>query len=226
MVMHYSVVIPVYNGADTIAAAIASVLEQNPPPKVVIVVDDGSTDNTAVVVSSLAGPITLLRQDNAGPGAATMRGLAIVETPLIATLDADDLWLPGKIARQINHLLVHQEVAAVFCPLARFRDDPARADFAGASGGWSRSTMLIRREAAVAVGPIIDPPGRAGEMVDWFARAKEKGFSLVMLPETLALRRIRPGSLTWGNDKLGESYLQVARAALLRRRAAQRVEPS
>lgn len=226
MVTEYSVVIPVYNGADTIADAIASVLSQNPPPKTVIVVDDGSTDNTAAVVAGLIGPITLLRQDNTGPGAATTRGLAAVETPLIATLDADDLWLANKIAIQIDHLQNHPEIAAVFCPLANFHDDPARADFAGASGGWSRSTMLIRREAAAAVGPIIDPRGRAGEMIDWFARAKEQGFSLVMLPETLALRRIRPGSLTWGNDKLGESYLQVARAALLRRRAAQKVEPS
>lgn len=226
MVMHYSVVIPVYNGTDTIADAIASVLAQDPPPKTVIVVDDGSTDDTAAVVAALAGPITLLRQNNAGPGAATTRGFAIVETPLIATLDADDLWLPGKIAIQIDHLRKYPEVAAVFCPLANFRGDPAGADFAGASGGWSRSTMLIRREVVADVGPIVDPLGRAGEMIDWFARAKEKGFSLVMLPETLALRRIRPGSLTWGNDKLGESYLQVARAALLRRRAAQKVEIS
>lgn len=224
--MDYSVVIPVFNGADTIGDAIASVLSQNQPPKAVIVVDDGSTDDTAAVVNALKGPITLLRQDNTGPGSATTHGLSIVETPLIATLDADDLWLPGKIAKQIDYLRQYPNVAAIFCQLTKFRDDPEQADFATASDGWSRSTMLIRRRAAEAIGPIIDPPGRAGEMVDWFARAKEQGLSLMMLPEPLALRRIRPGSLTWGNDKLGESYLQVARAALLRRRAAQGVKLS
>lgn len=222
MVMDYSVVIPVFNGADTIGAAIESVLAQELPPKVVVVVDDGSTDDTAVVVEALAGPILLLRQENAGPGAATTRGLSIVETPLVATLDADDLWLPGKIAVQMDYLREHPEVAAVFCPLANFREDPSSANLAQASGGWSRSTMLIRREVAAAVGPIVDPPGRAGEMIDWFARAKEQGHVLVLLPEPMALRRIRPGSLTWGNNALGVGYLQVARAALLRRRAAQR----
>lgn len=224
MVMDYSVVIPVYNGADTITAAIASVQQQNPPPKHVIVVDDGSTDDTAAVIAKISGPITLLQQENAGPGTATTRGFSHVETELIATLDADDLWLPNKIASQIAYLQIHPEIAAVFCPLANFQCDPATADFAGASGGWSRSTMLIRREAAMSVGPIWDPVGRAGEMIDWFARANEQGLTLVMLPETLALRRIRPGSLTWGNKKLGESYLQVAKAALLRRRAARKDE--
>src|SRR5690606_31761302 len=109
MVMDYSVVIPVFNGADTIGAAIASVLAQDPPPKTVIVVDDGSTDDTAAVVAALAGPITLLRQENTGPGGATTHGLSIVDTPLIATLDADDLWLPGKIAVQMDHLRENPE---------------------------------------------------------------------------------------------------------------------
>ncbi|MGU3576671.1 glycosyltransferase family 2 protein [Brucellaceae bacterium C25G] len=221
--MDYSVVIPVYNGADTIEAAIASVLMQSPPPHKVIVIDDGSTDNTALVVAALDGPITLIRQQNSGPGAATTLGFTLVETALIATLDADDLWLPEKMSVQIKYLQNHPEVSAVFCPLANFHNDPASADFAGASGGWSRTTMLIRTKDALSVGAIIDPQGRAGEMIDWFARAKENGLSLVLLPEVLALRRIRPGSLTWGNNKLGQSYLQVARAALLRRRAASKV---
>lgn len=218
MVMRYSVVIPVWNGAETIAETLASVLAQDPPPAQVVVVDDGSQDATPQVLAGLSGPIRVIRQDNQGPGAATTRGLAEVDTPLVATLDADDLWLPGKIARQSAILAADPAIAAVFCPLANFRDDPATADFKGARGGWSRSTMLIRRDAVLRIGPIIDPPGRAGEMVDWFARAAEQGLVLHMMPEVLALRRIRPGSLTYGNAGLAASYLQVARAALLRRR--------
>lgn len=224
MVTDYAVVIPVFNGAETIGATIASVMAQIPPPKEVIVVDDGSTDASAEIIAALAGPITLIRQDNLGPGAATTRGFSATSTPLIATIDADDLWLPGKIAHQLAYLAQHPDVDAVFCPLANFRDDPALADMAGASGGWSRSTMLMRRHVVAAVGPIVDPPGRIGEMVDWFARAREQGLNLVLAPEVLALRRIRPGSLTWGKSDLGQSYLQVARAAMLRRRAMQ--EPS
>lgn len=219
MVTPYSVVIPVWNGAATIAETLASVLAQQPAPQRVVIVDDGSTDTTPAILAGLPGPLQLIRQDNQGPGSATTRGLREVTTPLIATIDADDLWLPGKIAAQMALLAAAPALAAVFCPLANFRDDPAQADFAGARGGWSRSTMLIRRTAAEAIGPIIDPPGRAGEMVDWFARASEQGLQLHMMPEVMALRRIRPGSLTYSNAGLAEGYLQVARAALLRRRA-------
>lgn len=218
MVKSYSVVIPVYNGADTIGAAIASILGQSLLPSAIIVVDDGSTDETARVVRSLAGPITLLQQDNAGPGPATTLGIQHVQTPLLATLDADDLWLAHKIERQMAVLESTPDCAAVFGKLASFREDPARADFAGARDGWSRSTMLVRRDAAVETGAIADLPGRAGEMIDWWARMRERGHILTMLPEVLALRRIRPGSLTHGNSDLGGAYLQVARAALQRRR--------
>lgn len=218
MVAPYSVVIPVWNGEATIAEAVDSVLSQEPPPERIVIVDDGSTDGTADLLSRLGAPLLVIHQGNLGPGAATTRGLCEVKTPLVATLDADDLWLPGKIAAQMDVLEQNPQIAAVFCPLANFRDDPENADFIGARGGWSRSTMLIRSAAAQAIGPIVDPPGRAGEMIDWFARAAEQGLNLHMMPEVLALRRIRPGSLTYGNSGLAESYLQVARAALLRRR--------
>lgn len=219
--MSYSVVIPVYDGAATIAAAIASVQAQTVPPVSIIVVDDGSGDATLDIVSGLPGPIQLLRQSNQGPGAATTAGFALCQTPFVATLDADDLWLPNKISLQLAEMQSQADLAAVFCRLANFYDDPAAADFAGARGGWSRSTMLIRREVIAAIGPIIDPPGRAGEMIDWFARGLELGHRMEVMEQPLALRRIHPGSLTYRHKDLGRSYLQVARAALLRRRAAQ-----
>lgn len=221
MVNDYSVVIPAFNAAQTIGPAIESILAQSPPPKVIIVVDDGSTDATAEVVAKLQGPIVLIRQANAGPGPATTRGLSEVSTDLIATLDADDLWRPGKMALQLEYLQAHPQVDAVFCHMINFREQPEAPDADSATEGWSRSTMLIRRTAAAQIGAIIDPPGRVGEMVDWFARAREQGLALVMQPQIMTLRRIRPGSLTWGKQDLGKSYLHVARAALLRRRAAQ-----
>src|SRR5690606_18456533 len=118
MVEAYSVVIPVYNGADTIADAVASILAQSVPPASIIVVDDGSTDDTASIVSSLSGPIAFLRQDNAGPGPATTLGMQQVKTPLLATLDADDLWVQGKIERQLAALREAPDCAAVFGQLA------------------------------------------------------------------------------------------------------------
>jgi glycosyltransferase involved in cell wall biosynthesis len=99
--MWVSVIIPTYNRADTVAAAVESVLNQTYPDLDVIVVDDGSTDQTAEVLAGMAGQITLIRQENAGPSAARNRGAAAAKGQILAFLDSDDLWLPEKIERQV-----------------------------------------------------------------------------------------------------------------------------
>ncbi|TPI20425.1 glycosyltransferase family A protein [Mesorhizobium sp. B4-1-1] len=214
----YGVVIPAYNASATIAETLRSVAAQTLRPELVVVVDDGSTDNLATAVGGIDLPLKLLRQDNAGPGSATTRGIAALSTPFIATLDADDLWLPGKIAAQLAHLERLPGTSGVFTHIRSFRDGEPYAMAPTATPGWSRSTMLMRRAAAQSVGPMIDPPGGRGEMIDWIARARESGFVLDMMPDVLALRRIRPGSLSYGRDAARDrGYLEVARLAMLRR---------
>ncbi|MDB5507214.1 MAG: glycosyl transferase family 2 [Devosia sp.] len=214
----YSVVIPAYNAEATIAAAIRSILEQTVPAEAIIVVDDGSTDGT--VAAATAAGATVLQQANAGPGAATTRGLAAIQSEFLATLDADDLWLPHKLERQFVALAADLNLAGVFAQMASFRDDPTTADLASGRDGWSRSTMLIRTDIARQTGALIDPPSKIGDMIDWLARVREAGHALLMLPEVLALRRIRPGSLTYQRSAADNAgYLAAARAALLRRRA-------
>ena len=160
----------------------------------------------------------LLRQENAGPGSATTRGIAALSTPFVATLDADDLWLPNKIEIQLAHLGQFPQTSGVFTHLRSFRDDRPTRRRPLAVPGWSRTTMMIRREVADTVGPIVDPPGGRGEMIDWIARVREAGFVLAMLDEVLALRRIRPGSLSYGRDAARDrGYLEVARLAMQRR---------
>ncbi|WP_217571168.1 glycosyltransferase family A protein [Mesorhizobium sp. GbtcB19] len=214
----YGVVIPAYNASATIAETLRSVAAQTLRPELVVVVDDGSTDDLAAAISGIDLPLRLLRQDNAGPGSATTRGIAALSTPFIATLDADDLWLPGKIAAQLAHLERLPATAGVFTHIRSFRDGEPDAMAPTAMPGWSRSTMLIRHEVAESIGPMVDPPGGRGEMIDWIARARESGFVLDMLDEVLALRRIRPGSLSYGRDAARDrGYLEVARLAMLRR---------
>jgi glycosyltransferase involved in cell wall biosynthesis len=214
----YSVVIPAFNAAATIAETLRSVVAQSVKPEAIIIVDDGSTDDTVAVINAMNLPLRVLRQENEGPGSATTRGFAALSTPLIATLDADDLWLPNKIEEQFAHFRRSPGTSGVFTHMRSFRDDQPDAAEVVAVPGWSRSTMMIRREVADAVGPIVDPPGGRGEMIDWIARAREAGFILDMLGEALALRRIRPGSLSHGRDaQRDRGYLEVARLAMQRR---------
>ncbi|MBZ9769373.1 glycosyltransferase family 2 protein [Mesorhizobium sp. CA6] len=214
----YGVVIPAYNASATIAETLRSVAAQTLRPELVVVVDDGSTDDLAGAIGGIDLPLRLLHQDNAGPGSATTRGIAALSTPFVATLDADDLWLPGKIAAQLAHLERLPGISGVFAHMRAFRDGEPDAMAPTATPGWSRSTMLMRRQTAESVGPMVDPPGGRGEMIDWIARARESGFVLDMMPDVLALRRIRPGSLSYGRDAARDrGYLEVARLAMLRR---------
>lgn len=215
----YDVVVPAYNAQGTIAECLASILGQTAKPATVLVVDDGSTDQTAAIVAGFGPAVSLVRQQNAGPGAATTAGMTICKSPVIATLDADDLWLEDKLAFQLEHLALNPECAGVFGKTRHFRDGELLDTV---EDGWSRTTMAIRREVFQTVGAIVDPPGRRGEMIDWMARAREAGFRLDMADRIVAHRRIHPGSLTFTRaPEKDVGYLHVARQAILRRRAAE-----
>ncbi len=98
-----SIVIPAFNAARTIAGALESVFRQKHRDFEVIVVDDGSTDDTVERLEPYAGRIALVRQPNGGPGRARNAGLARARGRLVAFLDADDLWLPSKLTRQVAY---------------------------------------------------------------------------------------------------------------------------
>ena len=214
--MLFSVVIPAFNAADTIEETIRSVLAQSVQPEEIVLVDDGSTDGTSDVARRLGEIVRIIRQDNAGVGRATTVGLAAVRSSLVATLDADDLWLPHKMAVQIEHLRNQPECHGAF---SLWRTFLSGQEAGGVGQGWSRTTMLMRTDAALRVGPVIDPPGGRGDMIDWIARAREIGLRLDMLDEVLTLRRIRPGSLSYGRDPSRDrGYAEVAWLALQRRK--------
>jgi glycosyltransferase involved in cell wall biosynthesis len=98
-----SVIVPLYNKISTIRRAIDSILNQSVGDFEIIVVDDGSTDGGQEIVKSTADTrIRLIRQANAGPGAARNRGIENAKSELIAFLDADDEWKPDFLKTILN----------------------------------------------------------------------------------------------------------------------------
>lgn len=86
---------------------------------------------------------------------------------------------------------------------------------------WGRTSLTIRTDAARAIGPVID--GGRGDMVDWLARGRELGLRIEMAPGVVALRRIRPDSLSYGRDlHKDRGYLLAVKRALDRKRGLPR----
>ena len=125
-----SIVIPAYNAAATIAASIDSAVSQGSSslPVEVLVVDDGSTDRTATWVGAFAAThpmVRLVSQSNAGACAARNRGLSEARGRWVQFLDADDVLLPGKLARQLPEAEATPEVLT-FTAAERVDEDGAR----------------------------------------------------------------------------------------------------
>ncbi|CAL1241079.1 glycosyltransferase family 2 protein [Candidatus Methylocalor cossyra] len=115
-----SVVIPAYNAAAYIDAALASVFAQQGEFQLeVLVVDDGSSDDTAERAAAHPG-VRCLRQPNRGPSAARNAGIAAARGEFVAFLDSDDLWPEGTLAAQLEVFRRHPEVALVFGDCRQF----------------------------------------------------------------------------------------------------------
>lgn len=118
-----SVVIPAYNATRTLAATVQSALAQTVSDLEVIIVDDGSRDDTLAVARSIQDPrVKVLTQANGGAAAARNTGISAAIGKYIALLDADDLWLPEKLERQLEILETVPTIEAVQCG-AYFVDD-------------------------------------------------------------------------------------------------------
>ncbi len=223
-----SVLVACWNGERYVAEALESILRQEPPPGEVIAVDDGSTDASAAVMASFAPRVTLLRQSNQGVAAALDAAAARASGEAIAFLDADDLWLPGKLARQSAALAADPALDGVFGHMSCFASpdlpEAERATLridASAVPGLVKGALLLRRAAFDRIGGFGRGP-RAADFIAWYARAAALGFHWRMLPETVCLRRIHQANMSRSNrPQQHADYLQVMRDSLVRRRAVQ-----
>lgn len=214
------VVIPCYNDGATIESAIASVLEQ-PETAQVFVVDDGSTDSATLdkLKRLAADGVTVIRQENVGPGIARRTGLAAATARYVFLLDADDELRPGAFEVLASHLEAHPDLAAVWCDHERFGDAGGVLRLRRRLDPWLISYFnhmpaahaLLRREAALAVEPT--PGWRQGlSYEDWELAMSfaERGLKGEGLPVPLYRYRVR--SNRRGEDQLSdhaELYAQL-----------------
>jgi len=114
-----SIILPVYNTARFLGAALQSALNQTYRDLEVIVVNDGSTDGSSEIINRMAAlesRIKIVTQENSGVAAARNRGIELATGEFIAPLDSDDLWHPEKISRQLEVMSKSDpDTALVYC---------------------------------------------------------------------------------------------------------------
>lgn len=207
-----TVLTTVYNGARYLDEALESILRDDFIDFEYVIVDDGSADATPEILARVAGRdprvIVLRNETNRGIAAATNRGLAVARGEYIARLDADDVSLPGRLAREVAGLDAHPDVALVSMNyewmdasgvvLGRSRRDHPPSvieyllNFSNALGGHSQ--VMFRRSVVEELGGY-DESCDAALDYDLWSRIVRLG-RIVVLPEIGMRYRVHDQSLT------------------------------
>jgi glycosyltransferase involved in cell wall biosynthesis len=200
-----SVVMPVYNAAGTVKAAISSLLAQTYEHLEIVVVDDGSNDGSPDRVAGLRDArIRLVRQEHRGLVATLNHGCALAQGEYIARLDADDLAHPRRIAAQLEFLAGHPEVGLLgtWAELAGDRgvegtfeppaSDPELRRYLLWDSPFVHSSVMFRSAALRGAGGY--PEGLAEDYRLWIRIARI--WKVAILPEVLVTHRIHQTSYT------------------------------
>jgi len=213
--MRLSVVLPVFNGASFLVAAIDSVLAQTRRADEIIVVDDGSTDDTRAILERYAA-VRVVNQANAGCAAARNAGAALASGDAIAFVDQDDIQCVDRFARQIDALQADPKLGFVVCAQQNFLSEtmvrpPPWCDprtLAGPQHGFGANTLMLRREVLARVGPF-DPEKVPIDDSDWLLRALDGGERYLHLDAALVRRRIHDANLSARRFASGGTHLMA-----------------
>ena len=218
--MSVSVVIPAYNRAHRLPAAIDSVLQQRCADVEIVVVDDGSIDDTRSVVGRYGDAVTYVYQANAGVGAARNTGIRHATGNFIAFLDSDDRWHSFKLSAQLAMFERCPDVGLVFSDFEI--EKPGSRSVTHGASIWAGRELTFPAMTPVT---LTRPAGAAGET--WPAERIEASVGpmyrqlldeLPILTSSVIVRRSALTSRTWYAECVSvfedwNFFAQVARDA-------------
>lgn len=199
------VVIPTYNGLPYLKEAVTSVLDQTYKDWRLFVIDDGSPDKGATekYFKTVKDPrITYIKRRNQGRSATRNYGISIGDSPCIAFLDADDIWYPNKLQKQLELLENKPKVGMVY-GLCKVIDEHGHESGAindlqsgdlfryllgGNNISGSASIVMIRREVFDKVGLFREDFSMAEDWEMWLRIARS--YDIDYVPEYLAAYRV------------------------------------
>lgn len=211
-----SVILPVYNSAPYLAATIESILAQTLPDFELIVLNDGSTDNSVAIIHSFSdNRIRYLEQPNRGLVYTLNRGISEARGRYIARIDADDLCLPERFAKQAAWLDAHPQTALAGCFVTFINEQGEETgiwpeDRNNYTAAQIRHTLpylncmahpgiMARTEVMRAY--RYNPAQQHIEDYDLWLRMQAEGEVMEKVPEVLLLYRVHTTSITSINLK-------------------------
>jgi glycosyltransferase involved in cell wall biosynthesis len=216
-----SVIVPTYNTIAYLPDAIESILKQTFEDFEILLVNDGSTDSTAQWAEKLTDPrIRYIEQKNQGLSAARNTGIDLAQGRYIGLLDADDLWEPTKLEKQVALLDANPDIGMVHSWVT-FMDGQGRSTgriWKTQAEGMALSqllhrndvavlSVLVRRECFAKVGGF-DPKLRSLEDWDMWLRLAVD-YPIAVIKEPLAYYRQLPGSMSRNCKVMEASFKKV-----------------
>jgi glycosyltransferase involved in cell wall biosynthesis len=223
------VIIPAFNGARYLPAAIESVISQTFEDWQILLVDDGSTDNTEEVVAPfllrLGSRMKYIKQENQGLPGARNTAIRASAGELVALLDADDVWLPSRLAESVKTLAERPEAGFAYGLVTiidaegrlggTFRGNPKHAEGRIAPQIYMRKvelpcpTLTFRRRSIDEVG-LFDTTLRTTEDRDLCLRIALR-YEVAFVPEIIAYYRVSSGSMSSDPERMLSGQLAFIR---------------
>jgi len=218
-----SVVVAVRNGERYLAEALESILAGELLPSEILVVDGGSTDRSVRIAEAFPS-VRVVAQKGSGIANAYNQGIQEARGDLLAFLSYDDRWDSRKLALQIRHMEAHGECDCVVSRVRHFLE-PGETPPEGFRRNlldedrpaFIMETLLARRRVFERVGGF-DPSFTVAEDVDWFARAKDAGVRIDVLPDVLVQKRVHSANTSLNARDNDAQLLRAARASVRRKR--------